>query len=83
LRVLPPYREISVTNGELADYAILAKRPLSASEASRFPYVAGWEKKFDYVLVFDSGAVPDPKAFLPERLELVHATDMAALFKVK
>ena len=46
-------------------------------------YTLVWQDEFDYVLVILADAVPDLPAFLPERLEPVSATGMAALFRVR
>lgn len=81
--VLPPYREISVRSGELPEYSLLAKDRLSEVEARFFPYLAEWATRFDYVLLLNSGAAPELAHFLPEKLQPVDATRMAALFRIR
>ena len=82
LVVLPPYRQISKPVGRLPDYHLLGEDNLPANLQSSYPYLANWQNNFDYVLLMDAGGEPDLTHFLPERLQLVHATDMAALFRV-
>jgi hypothetical protein len=83
VRVLSPYRFISIGAGEVPDYSLLAKDQLSAKELTAFPYLSHWRATFDDVLVLNSRGVPDLESLMPESLQLVHATDMAALFKMR
>ncbi|MEJ0097631.1 MAG: hypothetical protein WDM84_06520 [Bauldia sp.] len=45
-------------------------------------YLADWAQNFDYVLLLDAGAT-DAAALRPDRLELLKASDMAALYRVR
>jgi hypothetical protein len=81
--VLSPYSDISRPSGELPEYSLLAKESLSSDEGRYYPYLKEWSARFDYVLVLNSGGQPDVAHFLPEKLHLLDATEMAALFRVR
>ena len=83
LRVLPPYEQISRQIGLLPSYHLLGAERLSDTERNFFPYFIGWQKTFDYVLLLDAGGAPDLEKLLPERLQLVSRSDMAALFRIR
>jgi hypothetical protein len=83
LEVLPPYKEISVSNGALPLYQGLALDDIPARDLKNFPYVANWRSRFDYVLVLNAGMAGDLRNFLPDRLELLEQTRFAALFRIK
>jgi hypothetical protein len=83
VRVLSPYRLIPIDFGELPDYSLLAKDHLSANELRAFPYFSQWSTSFDDVLVLNSRGLPDLESFLPDKLQLIHATHMAALFRIR
>ncbi len=82
LQVLPPYRQISMQSGQVPSYHLLGVERLSQTERLQSPYVAGWERNFDYVLLLDAGGAPELTKLLPERLTLVSHSDMAALFRI-
>lgn len=46
------------------------------------PYLKDWPANFDFVLVLNAGAIPDIARYLPERVTLIGATPIAALFQV-
>jgi hypothetical protein len=83
LEVLPPYKEISVSNGSLPLYQGLALDDIPARDLKNFPYVANWRSRFDYVLVLNAGMAGDLRNFLPDRLEWLDQTGIAALFRIK
>jgi len=83
VRVLSPYRLIPIDFGELPDYSLLAEDHLSANELRAFPYFLQWSTSFDDVLVLNARGLPDLESFLPNKLQLIHATDMAALFRIR
>jgi hypothetical protein len=83
LEVLPPYKEISVSNGSLPLYQGLALDDIPARDLKNFPYVANWRSRFDYVLVLNAGMAGDLRNFLPDRLERLDQTGFAALFRIK
>jgi hypothetical protein len=83
LEVLPPYQEISVSNGSLPLYQGLALDDIPTRELKDFPYVANWRSRFDYVLVLNAGVAGDLRNFLPDRLEYLDQTGFAALFRIK
>jgi hypothetical protein len=78
--VLPPYDAIARPLGEPPDYRRLAGQGVAAPDA---PYLAGWPKTFDYVLLINAGAVGDPASVEPDRLELLNRSDMAVLYRVR
>ncbi len=82
LRVLPPYEQISMQIGSVPSYRLLGTEPLSRTERILFPYLAGWERNFDYVLVLDAGGAPELAELMPTRLSLISRSDMAALFRI-
>ena len=83
VRVLSSYRPTPVNSGELPDYSLLAKDQLSANELRAFPYFAEWSTSFDDVLILNPRGLPNLQSLLPEKLKLIHATDMAALFRIR
>ncbi len=83
LKVLSPYREISVPNGALPLYQGLALDEVPTIDLKNFPYIANWRSRFDYVLVMNAGLAGDLHNFLPDRLQLLGQTSIAALFRVK
>jgi hypothetical protein len=83
LAVLPPYNEISVSNGPLPLYQGLALDDIPAADLKNFPYVANWRSRFDYVLVINAGLAGDLRNYLPDRLEFLDQTSFAALFRIR
>jgi hypothetical protein len=83
--VKEPYHELQAFGSPPPSYEDL-ELPLQqvpASELSRFPYLANWTKKFDYVLLLNAEGAPRLENFLPNRLQLVERQGIAALFRVK
>jgi len=66
-----PYRSLALRTGGMPDAAALT-RPGAVDLCG-----------FDYLLLLHAGAEPHLAALLPERLRLLAASDMAALFRVK
>jgi len=83
LVVLPPYDRLAVPAGVPPDYRVLANP--TEHELGFAPYLQAWTSHFDYVLVLNAAWArsPDLPAFLPDKLELVHRTEMAALLRVR
>lgn len=81
LVVLPPYTALSAPGAAPPRYQALDSP--DAFDLAEAPYLADWEHKFDYLLLLDAGAIADLAGYLPDRLELLHATDQAALFRVR
>ena len=68
---LPPYRELAERTGSIADHRALTmpgKLDLCG---------------FDHLLLLDAGGEPDLAHFVPDRLMLIAASDVAALFRVR
>jgi hypothetical protein len=75
----PPYRSLSAPAGDSPDLQMLTwKDPVG-----EFAYLKDWQNKFDYVLVLDAGGAPHLDQFLPEQLQLLTQSDMAALFRIR
>ncbi len=82
LRVLPPYDRIAVSEGAPPDYRWLATG--TPDDALPFvPYMADWRHDFDYVLMLNPGGAGDLNQFLPDKLQVVTQTDVAALFRIR
>lgn len=67
----PPYRELAEHTGSIADHRALTmpgKLDLCG---------------FDHLLLLDAGGEPDLAHFVPDRLMLIAASDVAALFRVR
>lgn len=47
------------------------------------PYLTGWQKKFDWVLVMRPADAPDGYRLLPDRLDPVLAGKVAALYRIR
>jgi hypothetical protein len=81
VRVLPPYDQISLPEGELPWAGGLAgPDPATVKWA---PYLPGWEQKFDWVLVLHPSGIPDGYRLLPDRLEPTQAGGVAALYRIR
>jgi len=80
IRVLPPWDEIAVPEGPLADVNQIVE-PLAVR---RFPYLADWRNRFDFVLVVNAD-IPNesgPMPSLPE-LRLISDQGFARLYEIK
>ena len=81
VRVIPPYDAISLPEGELPWAGGLAgPDPATVKWA---PYLPGWEKKFDWVLVLHPGAMQGGYELLPDRLEPAQAGSVAVLYRIR
>jgi hypothetical protein len=79
--VLPPYDAISLPEGELPWIGGLADP--SPADLKWAPYLTGWEKKFDWVLVLHPTDAPDGYDLLPDRLDPVEHGKIAALYRIR
>jgi hypothetical protein len=77
LVVLPPYRELADPLAEPPQYQLLAE-----GDSLRFGDHPIRLADFDYVLLLDAGAA-EASGPWSDRLQLVHRTDIAALYRVK
>jgi hypothetical protein len=74
----PPYDALSVAEGAPPDWHSLTDgRPPAA------PYLTDWQHQFDDLLLLDAGGAGDLHAYLPDRLTLVAASGVAALFRIR
>lgn len=83
LVVRPPYDRLAAPLQDPPDYRFITGVPFSPRPGDAPPaYLADWAQNFDYVLLLDAGAT-DAAALRPDRLELLKASDMAALYRVR
>ncbi len=82
LVVRPPFRDLALPSGVPPDWHDLATGRVGVGE-SPAPYLADWPRRFDYVLVLDAGGAGRLDVAFPGRLDLVHAEDIAALYRVR
>jgi hypothetical protein len=81
LIVLPPYRDLASSQGFMPIRAML-DRPIPPI-AMTFQVPQDWRRQYDYVLLLDAGGEPDLKRWAGDRMDLLRATDAAALFRVR
>lgn len=81
LLVRPPYDRIAVPEGQPPDWQSLATG-INAHPVTPAPYLTDWQHHFDYVLLLNAGGAGDLSAFLPDKLHLVAARDVAALYRI-
>jgi hypothetical protein len=83
MRVREPYLESLGLGTGPPDYEFLGPHPMSEEEKERYPFLEGWERKFDYVLLMNADGAGNLTDFLPDKLELLDRRGIAALFKIK
>ncbi len=83
IRVLAPYRALSVPVGVVPSYDLLAEPALTQAQAERFPYLRDWWQHFDDVLILDPDGAPNMGGFLPGRLRLLERSSTADLFRIR
>jgi hypothetical protein len=82
LEVRAPFDVISVPEGQPPDWqSLMAGHEVHAARPA--PYLAAWQSRFDYVLLLNAGAAGDPRGYLPDRLALLVATDVAAVYRIR
>jgi hypothetical protein len=81
VRVNPPFDALSLPEGELPWVGALSAP--DADTLKRAPYLADWQKKFDWVLLLHPGDAPSGYDLLPDRLDKAVTGDVAALYRVK
>ena len=82
LVVRPPFQDLALPSGVPPDWHDLATGRVGPGE-SPAPYLADWRRRFDYVLVLDAGGAARLDTTLPGWVDLVHAEDIAALYRVR
>jgi hypothetical protein len=82
LVVLPPYDRIATPQSVPPPHSALSVPP-NPIAARMFPVPPDWRKDFDYVLLLDAGGEPDLVGWAAGRMDLLRATDAAALFRIR
>jgi hypothetical protein len=82
LLVQPPYNGIAVQEGQPPDWQSLVLG-YSVHPVTPAPYLHDWQRNFDYVLLLNAGGAGDLSRYLPDRLDLVAAHDVAALYRIR
>ena len=82
IRVKEPYSDLLAHESPPPNYAELTAKQIAPQELERFPFLADWDHKFDYVLVLNAEGAPNLENFDPAHLQLVARRGIAALFKV-
>jgi hypothetical protein len=78
LRVLPPWSEIAVPEGNMPSVDML-----SAPATAEFPYLTNWRTRFDYVLVLNADMPNERGPLSPDLpLQLVSDQGFAKLYKI-
>ena len=82
--VQPPYRDSAQSDAEWGppSYGVLTDK-LSPENAGKYPYLAGWRSKFDFLLVMNAGGMPDTANFALETLTPLNLGEVAALYRVR
>jgi hypothetical protein len=82
LVVLPPYDRIATPQSVPPPHSALSVPP-NPIAARMFPVPPDWREAFDYVLLLDAGGEPDLAGWAAGRMDLLRATDAAALFRIR
>jgi hypothetical protein len=82
IRVKQPYSDLLAIESPPPNYAELTAKQIPPQELKRFPFLADWDHKFDYVLVLNAEGAPNLEHFDPAHLQLIARRGIAALFKV-
>jgi hypothetical protein len=85
LRVRPAYAGIAVKGeGDVPSYRTLWIAAAGKPFPDDAPYLAHWQRDFDYVLLMYAGKLPvQDQPLLPDRLDLLRRGDVAALYRVR
>jgi hypothetical protein len=78
-----PYADLQAVDSPPVNYLDLGSPQLTSMESARFPYLAGWASKFDYVLLLNADGAPSLDRFLPDQLQLLDHRGIAALFRIR
>lgn len=82
LLVRAPYDRIAVPEGQPPDWQSLVTGT-NVHPVTPAPYLADWQHHFDAVLLLNAGGAGDLTRFLPDKLRLVAASDVAALYRIR
>ncbi len=81
--VRPAYLDVTAPEGELPDYHQLTRDTPAPDALADAPYLPGWQRKFDYVLLLAAGAAPEAATLAPGKLQLIALTEFVALYRVR
>jgi hypothetical protein len=79
---LPPYDRLSEPDCQPPDWQSLVVG-YSVHPVTPSGYLTDWQSNFDYVLLLNAGGAGDLHSFLPNRLTLLAAADVAALYRIR
>jgi len=82
LALRPPYDRIGYPECQPPDWQSLAAGH-SVHAVTPAPYLHDWQRNYDFVLLLNAGGAGDLRRFLPDRLALLAASDMAALYSIR
>jgi hypothetical protein len=82
LVVRAPFDRISVPEGQPPDWQSLVVGT-NVHPVTPAPYLADWQRNYDFVLLLNAGGAGDLASFRPDLLRLVAARDVAALFRIR
>jgi hypothetical protein len=82
LVVRPPYDALAVGQGRPPDWQSLVVG-YQVHPVTPTPYLKDWQRNYDYVLMLNAGGAGDLSHYVPDRLSLIAASDVAALFRIR
>lgn len=80
IEVAPAHACVALREGQPPHLRILSAP--TAFDLARAPYAADWRRWFDYVLLLQAGRVEGADGMLPDRLETIRVSRIAALYRV-
>jgi hypothetical protein len=78
----PPYDRLGAPECQPPDWQSLVVGT-SVHPVTPAPYLRDWQRNYDFVLLLNAGGAGDLRRFLPDRLDLLGAADVAALYRVR
>jgi hypothetical protein len=82
LVLLAPYDRIGAPECQPPNWqSLVAGHRIPATRPG--PDLRNWQRDYDYVLLLNAGGAGDLRRFLPDRLALLAATDVAALYRIQ
>lgn len=83
LSLKEPYRKLVEITGVVPPHTWLQGIDMNDQDKIDFPIWKNWNHYYDYVLLLNAGAEKNPAGFASDKMELLKATDVAAIYKVK